>query len=78
MTLPMAILTFLNVWWITLFFVLALSAKPETSASPLDYAAAPRAIRWKKKLWLNTGVSVVITLMIALVIKSGMITLKSI
>ena len=74
MPLSLCILTFINAWCLTLFFVLAFGIQKETNASALDYAAAPAAFPWKKKLWLNTWISLGITLLIAIISKSGIVT----
>ena len=74
----MGILTFANVWCLMLFFVLAFSARPDSDALPLDYVAAPKALRWKKMLRLNTLLSIGVTLVIAFIVKSGLIPLHTI
>lgn len=73
----MGVFTFLNVWCLTLFFVIICSAKPDPERSSIEYAAAPQMIAWKKKLWLNTLISVVVTLVIAFIINSGMFPMNN-
>ena len=77
MSISMFILTFVNVWCLMLFFVLAFGVKKEPNTSPLEYAAAPQAFPWKKKLRLNTFISFGVTVIIALIIKSGIIPLHT-
>ena len=76
MTLPWAIFTLVNSWFICLFIVLPLSVERGRHDSSLDYEAAPKKIRWKKILLLNTLVACVLTAAIALVIKTGIVPVK--
>ena len=61
MTLSMGIFTFINAWWITLFFVL-----PFVGKTP----------RWKKIFIINSGISLSITLLLCVLIHSEIIPLK--
>ena len=78
MSLSLFFFTFLNVWWIMLFFILPFGVRPAINHSPLDYAAAPHPHQWKKLLLINTAISVVVTLIIAVIVKSGVFSLGDI
>jgi predicted secreted protein len=74
----MAIFTFLNAWWITLFVTvpLCIERPRENPADPLVYPAAPTRIHWRRLVRLNTVVAVVATAMLALVINSGIVPVR--
>ena len=76
MSFSMAIITFLNVWWVTLFMVVPFSVRAETNPAATDYVAAPRVLRWKKLFIRNTILSLIITLVLAAIIKSGVISIR--
>lgn len=78
MTPSMAFFTFLNAWWVMLFFVLPFGVKREEMRNPLHYAAAPKAHNWKKLIIVNTLLSLSVTLLLYLIIQSGVITLRDI
>ena len=78
MSLSLTLLTFVNVWCLMLFFVLAFSVKAETNPAPTDYAAAPQTFPWRQKLKLNTWISAGVTFAIWLIIKLGLIPLHTI
>lgn len=61
MSLSMTLFTFINTWFITLFFVLPFFVRPEEQRTSEGYAAAPKAIRWKKALLYNSAVSILVT-----------------
>jgi predicted secreted protein len=79
MSVAFAIFTFVNAWCISLFFFLpgAIVVSEDTPADdPLHYAGAPRAIRWKRALWRCTLCAALITAVLALVIKTGIIPIR--
>lgn len=78
MSWSLGLFTFLNVWWIMLFFILPFGIRKSEDPSPLDYAAAPQPHPWKKLLLINTAVSVVVTLLIAIIVNSGLFSLGDI
>lgn len=71
MTWPMAIFTYVNLWWVSLFFAWPFSIEagtPEEAASNQGYAAAPKRIFWKKLLVLASLLSTLFTAVIAVII----------
>ena len=76
MSLSMGFFTFFNAWFLMLFFVSPFFVRPATERNALDYAAAPQAMKWKKLLLVNTLVSIVVTLLLALVINSGIFEMR--
>lgn len=72
MTPSFAVFTFFNTWWVMLFFVLPFFARPNQAPSQLQYAAAPETPRWKKVVLVNSLVSLAVTLLLALIINSGL------
>ena len=76
MTLSFALFTYINVWWITLFFVLPFGVRRDAAQSPLDYAVAPKAHKWKKLLIINSLISLGLTALIAGMIHAGVVSLK--
>jgi len=75
MTPLFALFTFVNVWFVTFFFVLAFVVKPDPDASAIEYKAAPKALPWKKVIRINSLISLGITLILALLIKSQLVPL---
>ena len=76
MTLSMAIFVFINAWWISLFMVLPASIERGERDSQLEYAAAPKRIKWKRILVVTTLLALFFTAALALLIKSGIIPLR--
>jgi predicted secreted protein len=76
MSLSMAIFTFLNAWWVSLFMVLPLSIERGERDSELEYVAAPRRIHWRRILTLTTLLALFFTAALALLIKSGIIPVR--
>ena len=74
----MAVFTFINVWWLMLFFVIPFGVRTSDNPSPVEYAAAPQPHRWKKMVIINTLISLTVTMVIALVIKSSIVPLHNI
>lgn len=72
----MAIFTFINVWWISLFFVLPLGVEQDQAHGISEYPAAPKNIRWKKKFLQATLLAAAITSLLALIIGSGIVQVK--
>ncbi len=75
MSVSFAIFTFINVWWVTLFFVLPFGVRADADKG-VGYVAAPKARRWKKVVLINSLVSVVVTAIIAVMIANGAVSLK--
>ena len=78
MTLPFALFTYLNLWFIMLFFVIAICTKTEAHPAQLDYIAAPKKPYWKKIFYINSLITLVVTLLIAFLINSGLIPLSGV
>ena len=62
MSLSLGIFTFINAWWVTLFFVLPFAGKTPN---------------WKKLLIINSAISFTITAILAAVIHSGFVSLNT-
>jgi|CXWL01.1.fsa_nt_gi predicted secreted protein len=81
MPLTFAFFTFLNAWWIMLFIAIPFSVKyaDESENIPANekYIAAPKTIYWKKAVIIATILAALITLILALVIKSGIVPMKN-
>ena len=73
MSLSMAIFTFINAWWIMLFFVLPFGIQRPNQHSATEYAAAPKPVSWKKKFMITSLLAFVVTIVLAVVINSGLI-----
>lgn len=74
MTPSFAFFTFLNAFWIMAFIAIPFSTEyaeeGEKPQSAIDgYAAAPKAIHWKKAIRIATILALLITLVIAVVIE---------
>lgn len=76
MSISMAIFTFINVWWVSLFFILPLGVSQEEKEQAHHYAAAPGKVNWKKKLVQTTLVAAGITALLAIVIQSGIVQVR--
>jgi len=77
MSFSFAIFTFLNVWWVSLFIVLPFGVTMATHKSAVEYNAAPVAHRWKKVFIINSGVSLCITIVLALLIHNHVVSLDN-
>jgi predicted secreted protein len=71
MSISMAIFTFINAWWIMLFFILPFMTRPAAQHTRMEYAAAPQPIRWRKLFVIDTVLSLAVTGILALIINSG-------
>ncbi len=76
MSISMGFFTFLNAWFLMLFFVGPFFVRPAQTHSEVEYAAAPQAMKWKKLFMTNTIASIVLTLLIALVLHSNFMSLR--
>ncbi len=72
MNWSMAIFTFINAWWIMLFFVLPFSIQHDEGS----YGGV-KITGWRKKLAINTLLSMLVTAGLALIINGGFFTLRS-
>lgn len=76
MSLAMAIFTYLNAWFISLFFVLPFGVKRDEQAGARDYAAAPAPMKWRKLFIINSFVGLGFTLAIYWLVGSGLISVR--
>lgn len=77
MTLSMAIFTFINAWWISVFLMLPFSIETPEKADEHTTPAAPKKIHWKRIVTGATLLAFFFTLTLALVIKSGIVPVKN-
>lgn len=73
MSWSLVIFTLLNVWWVMLFFMLPFAVDNSSPREAHHYAAAPRRVRWKRTLLLNTVLSVAVTGLLAWMIHARVI-----
>ncbi|MCE2926982.1 MAG: DUF1467 family protein [Rickettsiales bacterium] len=72
----MAFFTFLNAWWITLFITVPMCIETGPKEQQMEYDAAPKRIHWRKIIWLNSLIAAIATLILALVIESGIVQVR--
>jgi hypothetical protein len=76
-----AFFTFLNAFWIMAFIAIPFSTEYENQGEKkgnnYDYAAAPKKIYWKKVVTIAAILAIIITAVLALVIKSGIVPVKN-
>jgi|GEM_PF-1777803 len=80
MSPTMALFTFINAWFIMMFFVIPFAIeRPKHSAtrSELDYAAAPTKIHWRRFLLINTVLAALATAVLALLVGGGVVPLHN-
>ena len=75
MPLTFAFFIYLNAWFVCLFLVLPFFVQSRAEGD-IGYAAAPKAIRWKKALAVNSLVALVAALIVIWVISSGLFSLR--
>jgi predicted secreted protein len=68
-----AIFIYILIWWVTLFTVLPLGVERHKEKGKGYDAGAPAIPNLKKKLILNTGISLVILAVIDVLVKTGVI-----
>ncbi|WP_171120311.1 MULTISPECIES: DUF1467 family protein [unclassified Ruegeria] len=79
MTITAALVLFAVIWFMTLLVVLPVRIKTQGDLGeivPGTHAGAPEVHHMKKKLWITTGVSVVLWAIIAGIIISGVISVR--
>ena len=76
MTLALALFTFINAWWIMAFFVLPFGIERNDGSNKLEYAGAPKPVNWKKKLTIITLLALAVTLVLAAIINSHLVSLS--
>lgn len=73
MSLSLTFFTFINAWWIMLFFVLPSSIESRESAHSLEYRASPTKVRWKHAITLTTLLAIAVTTLLFLLTNSNLI-----
>ncbi|SDW69325.1 Predicted secreted protein [Ruegeria halocynthiae] len=79
MTITAALVLFAVIWFLTLLIVLPVRIKTQGDLGdivPGTHAGAPEVHHMKKKLWITTGISVVLWGIIAAIIISGVISIR--
>ncbi len=79
MTITAALVLFAVIWFLTLLMVLPVRIKTQGDLGdivPGTHAGAPEIHHMKKKLWITTGISVVLWAIIAGIIISGVISVR--
>lgn len=79
MTITAALVLFAVIWFLTLLVVLPIRIKTQGDLGdivPGTHAGAPEVHHMKKKLWITTGISVVLWALIAGIIISGVISVR--
>ncbi len=79
MTITAALVLFAVIWFLTLLVVLPIRIKTQGDLGdivPGTHAGAPEVHHMKKKLWITTGVTVVLWAIIAGIILSGLISVR--
>ena len=73
MQLTFVFFIYLNAWFVTLFGVVPFFIH-EAKAEGVEYAAAPKPVRWRRALIINSLVSGAITAILVFIISSGMLS----
>lgn len=79
MTITAALVLFAVIWFLTLLVVLPVRIKTQGDLGdivPGTHAGAPEVHHMKKKIWITTGVSIVLWAIIAGIIVSGVISVR--
>jgi len=79
MTITAALVLFAVIWFMTLLVVLPVRIKTQGDLGdivPGTHAGAPEVHHMKKKIWITTGISVVLWAVIAGIIVSGVISVR--
>lgn len=79
MTITAALVLFAVIWFLTLLIVLPVRIKTQGDLGdivPGTHAGAPEVHHMKKKMWITTGISVVLWAIIAGIILSGVISVR--
>ncbi|AXT25155.1 MULTISPECIES: DUF1467 family protein [Ruegeria] len=79
MTITAALVLFAVIWFMTLLVVLPIRIKTQGDLGdivPGTHAGAPEVHHMKRKMWITTGISVVLWAIIAGIILSGVISVR--
>ncbi|WP_171101790.1 MULTISPECIES: DUF1467 family protein [unclassified Ruegeria] len=79
MTITAALVLFAVIWFLTLLVVLPVRIKTQGDLGdivPGTHAGAPEIHHMRKKLWITTGITIVLWAIIAGIIISGVISVR--
>ncbi|WP_298933806.1 DUF1467 family protein [uncultured Ruegeria sp.] len=79
MTITAGLVLFAVIWFMTLLVVLPIRIKTQGDLGeivPGTHAGAPEVHHMKKKLWITTGITVILWVIIAGIIISGVISVR--
>lgn len=79
MTITAGLVLFAVIWFMTLLVVLPIRIKTQGDLGdivPGTHAGAPEVHHMKRKMWITTGISVVLWAIIAGIILSGVISVR--
>lgn len=79
MTITAALVLFAVIWFLTLLVVLPVRIKTQGDLGdivPGTHAGAPEVHHMKKKMWITTGIALVLWAIIAGIIISGVISVR--
>ncbi|WP_170454431.1 DUF1467 family protein [Ruegeria arenilitoris] len=79
MTITAALVLFAVIWFMTLLVVLPVRIKTQGDLGdivPGTHAGAPEVHHMKKKIWITTGISIVLWAVTAGIIVSGVISVR--
>ncbi|EEX09981.1 conserved hypothetical protein [Ruegeria lacuscaerulensis ITI-1157] len=79
MTITAALVLFAVIWFLTLLVVLPVRIKTQGDLGdivPGTHAGAPEVHHMKKKIWITTGISIILWAIIAGIIVSGVISVR--
>ncbi|NOE25010.1 MULTISPECIES: DUF1467 family protein [unclassified Ruegeria] len=79
MTITAALVLFAVIWFMTLLVVLPIRIKTQGDLGdivPGTHAGAPEVHHMKRKMWITTGISVILWAIIAGIILSGVISVR--
>ena len=79
MTITAALVLFAVIWFLTLLVVLPVRIKTQGDLGdivPGTHVGAPEVHHMKKKLWITTGITVILWAIIAGIIISGVISVR--
>jgi len=79
MTITAALVLFAVIWFLTLLVVLPVRIKTQGDLGdivPGTHAGAPEVHHMNKKIWITTGISIVLWAIIAGIIVSGIISVR--